>query len=129
MGFSPDLGFHVKHRCTVYVCDCLFIISYYWIIILHWYNTWIIWSKRIIISLLLIHPPLSVIQQLWPIGSPPVHTHWVIHSISCVNYSLFTTVNENSFHSFSHSSSFSNSLCKCVYHYLARSILCRSTHL
>ena len=54
--FSPNLGFHVKHGCTVYVCDCLFITSHYWIIILHWYN---IWRKKIIITLLLIHPPLS----------------------------------------------------------------------
>jgi hypothetical protein len=56
-------------------------------------------------------------------------THCIIQSISCVNYSLFPTVNENSFHSFSPSSSFSNSLCKCVYHCLARYIMCSSTHL
>jgi hypothetical protein len=23
--FSPTLGFHVKHWCTVYVCDCSFV--------------------------------------------------------------------------------------------------------
>ena len=34
---------------------------------------------------------------LWWIGSPPVCTHWDIQSISCVNYSLFKTVNENAF--------------------------------
>jgi hypothetical protein len=35
LSFSPDLGFHVKHWCTVYVCDCSFLIAHYWIIILH----------------------------------------------------------------------------------------------
>ena len=34
---------------------------------------------------------------LWCIVSCPVRTHWVIQSISSVNYSLFTIVNENSF--------------------------------
>jgi hypothetical protein len=33
---------------------------------------------------------------LWHIGSPPMHIDLVIHSISCVNYSLFIMVNENS---------------------------------
>jgi len=38
---------------------------------------------------------------------------------------VWNTVNENYFHSFSPSSSFSISLCKCVWYFLARSILCR----
>jgi hypothetical protein len=35
MWFSPDLCFHIKHWCTVYVGDCLFLTAHYWIIILH----------------------------------------------------------------------------------------------
>ena len=31
--------------------------------------------------------PDHSIPPLWCIGSPPVHIYWVIHSISCVNYS------------------------------------------
>ena len=33
MWFYPDLGFHIKQWCIVYVFDCLFLTAHYWIII------------------------------------------------------------------------------------------------
>ena len=55
----------------MYVCDCSFLIAHYWIIIIHCYNTCIIWLKRIIIVLLVIHPPLSNPREETPKCTTP----------------------------------------------------------
>ena len=42
MWFSPALGFHVKQRCIVYVCDCSFVHYLFTLQLLDNNATWII---------------------------------------------------------------------------------------
>ena len=67
MCFSPTLGFHIKtlvYCVCVWFFICSLLIYSYWMIMIHWYFTWIIWFKRIKFLYYWFTPPLLVIQQL-----------------------------------------------------------------
>ena len=59
----PCINIVVLCMCMISHLFIVYLLYIYWIIMLHWYNTWIIWLKRIKF-LYYWFTPLSVIQQL-----------------------------------------------------------------